>query len=167
MKSVPYQKNIKDILFSDCQYPKWFNDSIKENAQKIAVNDIENSWACIWSSWNAKGVSVEAKHKLMIKYLVNQTSEVAKSKNNPDLSKNLRFINLAKNTVKSVNETLKNKNIDEIIELIREFTKKSYFSADLFHKFLFEFFGDDLTNIDSKLKEIRENILFTSKLEVI
>jgi len=130
------------ILLSDCQYPKWFNSSLKQEVVKKAVEDLNDSWGFIAPVWNVYSSTIDNSIKLMITNILDfiQDYEYHKEKGLEYSSK--PRLELFKNCV---TKTLKKKSINEIIEIIKEYSVKDWNSLDPFKKSLNNFFDSKLT----------------------
>lgn len=145
---------LSKILESDCQYPKWFNDSYKQEEVKKQVNNLEDSWKSITNIWKAQGSRIDDSIKLMIRNILCfiQDKEYHQ-KNNLEYT-NLRQLEFFND---SVQKTLKLKSIDEIVNLIKEYHSKNWNSLDPFRKELNNFFesGLNLETIHSYFETFR------------
>lgn len=132
----------KTILANDCQYPKWFNSSLKQEVVKKAVEDLNDSWGFIAPVWNVYSSTIDNSIKLMIANILDfiQDYEYHKEKGLEYSSK--PRLELFKNCV---TKTLKKKSINEIIEIIKEYSVKDWNSLDPFKKSLNNFFDSNLT----------------------
>lgn len=132
----------KTILANDCQYPKWFNSSLKQEVVKKAVEDLNDSWGFIAPVWNVYSSTIDNSIKLMITNILDfiQDYEYHKEKGLEYSSK--PRLELFKNCV---TKTLKKKSINEIIEIIKEYSVKDWNSLDPFKKSLNNFFDSKLT----------------------
>ena len=133
---------LSKILESDCQYPKWFNDSYKQEEVKKQVNNLEDSWKSITNIWKAQGNRIDDSIKIMITNIMEfiQDFEYHK-KNNLVYDKKLMLNHF--NT--SIKQTLSKKSAIEMMDIIKEYTSKTWLSLDPFKKQIDSFSNDGLT----------------------
>lgn len=121
---------LKTILASDCQYPKWFNSLYKQEEVKKEVNSLEQSWKQITEFWDARGSRIDDCIKNMIKMILESIQDFEYHKVN-NLSNDKRMIEFFNTATK---KTLSKTNIDNFIDLIKEYISKTWLSVDPFQK---------------------------------
>lgn len=130
------------ILLSDCKYPKWFNDLSKQEIVQKQVNNLEDSWKPITNIWNCHGSRIDDSIKLMISNILDFIQDLEYHKRNNLEYKNTRQLEFF---AQATQKTLKIKSVDEIVNLINEYSLKKWNSLDLFKKSLNNFFDYGLT----------------------
>lgn len=122
-------------------YPKWFLDSQKQEVIQKQVNDLEDSWKQTTSIWKAQGRRIDDSIKIMISTILNfiQDSEYHKQ-NNLEYT-NIRYLEFFN---ESIIKTLKKKSVDEMIEIIKDYTSRQFNSLEPFKKVSDSFFNAGL-----------------------
>ena len=106
---------LSKILVSDCQYPKWFNDSQKEKVSEIKKEEFKNTWQNVINVWGGL-VSASNQEDSLKKVVEAILSFVKENETNPE-SKVLKRMSIVFN--EKMSSTLRIKSKDEIMELIK------------------------------------------------